>query len=931
VLGDTLGVSVTVDFHLVGREEELGRLEEFVAGVTEGPRAVVIRGEAGIGKTSLWRAGIDAAQRAGARVLLTRCAEAEMPLPLGGLSDLLETALPEIGDELAEPERRALAVAVGLEVPSEQTPGRVALPRAFLACVRTLAGHSPLILAIDDVQWLDPPSQRIVAFAARRLGESPVGMLVTQRGAAGDPLDLRRAFDERYAELRVSPMSVGALHHLIRTRLHLRIPRPTLARVHEASGGNPMFALELAQVAHYPGAPLPVPSTLEELVQARVAALPAEVIPLLAAVAAVERPTITLMAGVVDDAHALVDAAARSGAVTLGADGLIHFTHPLLASSAYAAIPAVARQALHAKLAAVSSDPEERARHVALSTFEPDPEAASLLDEAAGRARSRGAPDAAATLARHAIRLTPAGDVGAREQRALAVGTYLMDAAQMARAGEFLDDLLAGEITGTRRARALVLRILVGSDLLEGRRLAEEALQHAGDDAALRARVLLTLGTTPAQLGDFGGTESIVDEALAIAEDVGDPVLLATALGCAAMVAEVRGRPEPTLIERAVVLAGTRPPLQGFSSPRFVLAQLKLSLGDLAGARELLEAELEITRRWGHEDLTQRVLGSLFDLEFQAGNWHRAEQHLETYWRLAFDGDYRLNAAHVGRRQALLAAALGRDEEARRLALETIGRGAEFHFPWLAGVGRWVLGFLALSVDEPADAWDELRFLFQTLDPLGGAEPLQRGLLMLPDAIEAAVAVDRLEEAERLTSSLDEHARARKHRWATLAAKRCRALLLLARGESRAALTAAEAAASGFEAAGFPLDRGRALLVAGDALRRLGERRRAAEKLETAKTVFSELGAALWLRRAENELRRANPRPRRDRELTTAERRVAALVAGGRTNREVAAQLFTTVNTVETHLTRIYRKLGVRSRTELAREVADGTLELGDA
>jgi DNA-binding NarL/FixJ family response regulator len=132
------------------------------------------------------------------------------------------------------------------------------------------------------------------------------------------------------------------------------------------------------------------------------------------------------------------------------------------------------------------------------------------------------------------------------------------------------------------------------------------------------------------------------------------------------------------------------------------------------------------------------------------------------------------------------------------------------------------------------------------------------------------------------------------------------------------------------EVVGIPLDRGRALLAAGEALRRLGQRRRAADKLDAAKQVFAELGAPLWVARAEKELRRARPRLRRDRELTSAERGVAALVAAGRTNREVAAQLFTTVGTVEVHLTRIYRKLDVRSRTELARRVAEGTLDLAD-
>ena len=138
----------------------------------------------------------------------------------------------------------------------------------------------------------------------------------------------------------------------------------------------------------------------------------------------------------------------------------------------------------------------------------------------------------------------------------------------------------------------------------------------------------------------------------------------------------------------------------------------------------------------------------------------------------------------------------------------------------------------------------------------------------------------------------------------------------------------AEESAAGFAAAGFPLDRGRALLVAGDALRRLGERRRAAEKLEAAKAVFSDMGAVPWLQRAEKELRRVSPRPRKDRVLTVSESRVAALVAMGLTNKQVAGQLFTTVSTIEAHLTRIYRKANVRSRTELARMVAAGELHL---
>ena len=166
---------------------------------------------------------------------------------------------------------------------------------------------------------------------------------------------------------------------------------------------------------------------------------------------------------------------------------------------------------------------------------------------------------------------------------------------------------------------------------------------------------------------------------------------------------------------------------------------------------------------------------------------------------------------------------------------------------------------------------------------------------MLPDVVEALVAVGRLDEAEAVLQQLEQQAAALEHRWATPAAVRCRALVLLAHERADEAAAAAEQAAAAFAEIGFPLDRARALLVAGAAKRRAGQRRKAADSLASAIEILDELGAPLWVERAEDELRRASPRPRRDRELTSAERRVAALVAQGMTNREVAAQLFTTV------------------------------------
>ncbi|HEX9349951.1 MAG TPA: LuxR C-terminal-related transcriptional regulator [Gaiellaceae bacterium] len=797
--------------------------------------------------------------------------------------------------------------------------------------LHALARREPVLLAVDDVQWLDPQSQAVVSFAARRLGEGPIGVLTTQRGDGRDPLDLRRALDERVEEIELGALSVGALHQLVRSRLDVRIPRPALARVHSASGGNPMFALEFARSVTGRGGPqfgpLPMPASLDELVRERVAGYPPELRPLLALVAAVERPTPSLLAAIDAGAGALLDEASELGAVTLGDDGVIRFPPPLLASAVYAALPAGQRRALHARVAAVSHDLEERARHLALAAAGPDADVAALLDKAAARARARGAPAAAAEFAQQAVRLTPPAQVADRDDRGLAVVGYLADSGRTTDASAYLDEALARGIAGPRRARALLLRITVDHDLEIIGPAAEEALEYVGEDLALRARALLVLSSYQLYREDVVASEQSARQALAAAEEIEDPALLATALAVVASRADQAGRPEPALRQRSVALADDHGTLPYWPTPRGNAGRALLRDGDLDGAREMLAAELDAMLRRGMEPERWRIVVDLADLECRAGNWQLAEQHLEDAWEVAVDGDDLYAKSFTLLSKARLAALRGRVDESRRLLSEAAAHGDRMHWPYFAAVNRWVRGFLELSRGEPPRACEALEDIPRTLP-----QPSRRNREVMPavaDAVEALVALGRLEEAEELLAALVAEAKA-GHRWAGSAVLRSRALLQLARGETERALGVADESAGEFQTSGFPLDRARALLIAGDALRRLGERRRAAEKLEAAKAVFVELGAQLWVERAEKELRRASPRPRRDRELTSAERRVAALVAAGRTNREVAAQLFTTVATVEAHLTRIYRKVGMRSRTELARRVAEGTLSIAD-
>jgi DNA-binding CsgD family transcriptional regulator len=919
----------TSDRQVVGREDELAHLRDFVAAVAQGPRALCIRGEPGIGKTTLWRAAIEAEAATRLRVLAARCVEAELPLAFVGLADLVRDDFPAVADELTEHDRAALAVAVGLAAP-EGALDTAAVPRAFSALLRLLARDRPVLLAVDDVQWLDSSTGRALSFAARRIGDAPVGILVTQRGEGPDPLDLARAFEgTRFDELRVEPLSLGALAHLIRARVGVRIPRPALARVHDASGGNPMFALEFARsVARGSGpalAPLAVPASLRELVRDRIVEQPEEVRRLLAVAAAAERPTPSLLAAFDAEAPRLLDVAIDRGIVGVGDDGIVRFAHPLLASAAYAALPPSQRRALHGGLAGVADDVEERARHLALASMEPDAEVAAVLDEAAARAHARGAPETAAALAKEAARLTPPADVSAAGERAFAVASYLAAACLTADAARQLDRVLAIEREGPQRVRALLLRVFIEHDLEAAFRLLEEALEHAGDDPALRASVLGAVSVNELWFRrDLAASEAAAFQALAAAEQAGDPARLALMLVFAADVAHQARRPRPDLVDRALALEAVHGTRVHTATVRTVLGKQLLRDGDLNGARRLLERELRAVAGAGAEKFRAELLELLADLETHGGDWPLAARYLDDAWEIASDGDDLFEEAELLAMQARLAALRGDVDAGRRLVAAGIERADRMHWPYLATRNRWLLGSLELALGEPARAWPVLQDVVRT-PTWAGLEVL----VPLADAVETLAALGRLETVDELVETLEDEAR-NGHRWAGAAALRSRALCLLAQGEAAEAATLGRRAADAFEAAGFPLDRGRAQLVAGEALRRNGGRRLAAEQLEAAAAAFSALGARLWAQRAEQELRRARPRPRRDRGLTNAERQVAALVAAGKANREVAAQLFTTVATVEAHLTRIYRKLGVRSRTELARGVADGTLSLAD-
>lgn len=900
-------------FELVGREQELERVREWVGLLGAGPSALLVRGEPGIGKTSVWTAATTAAREAGALLLVSRPVEAELPLGYAGLGDLFGAVATTMVDELPGPLGRALAAALLLRNDSEAADP-LAVGRGTLAALRLLAAHGPVVVAIDDVQWLDAASARALAFAARRLESAAVALAVSLRDGHEDALSISTTFGDAGVEIALGPLTVGALAHLIRTRVDPMTPRRTVLRLHERSGGNPFFALELARA----GADGDLPSSLRQAVQQRLAGVPLVAAPAIE-LAAVVGPTAP---GSFDDGRAL-EAALASG-ILVEREGEVRFGHPLLASGAYDRIPAARRRSMHLVAAERASGLERRARHLGIAADGPDERVAALLEEAARGACARGAPEAAAELAAYARRLTPTHDAQAGARRTMDEADYLLLAADEPAARALADEVLGSGIRGAERVRALMQRALFETDPQAAVGGLEEAVREPHDDLELAARARSMLAwQRGAWLGDVDSALVESRDAVAMAERIADDTTLVAALTTAGLVASLAGDAQAeTHFRRALAITDRVPSAAGDHTPRLAFAHERWWRGDWATAEELLAAERRDAEQRGDDGLLMRLNVLSADFESRRGRWDEAARLLEAalvdardYWRVIAQARRAVLRARRGDRGALA--------DAEEVAASPLADAD----PVIAAAAQYAIGLLDFADGRYRDAAERLVSLPEVSDRSGSRAP--EFAATIPEVVATLVEIGHVEHAEALTRQLERRA-AQLHPWGAAAVDLCHGWLLLGAGETALALDRLAAARLGWEQIGAPWELGLTLFAEGNALRRSGRRRRAAGALERAAAIFAELGAAAWRQRATEELRRARPRPRRDDSLTAAEDRVAALVSTGYTNKEIATQLFTTVATVEAHLTRIYRKIGVRSRTELTRRIADGAVLIGD-
>jgi DNA-binding CsgD family transcriptional regulator len=920
-----------MDATIVGRERELGAIGDFVSGVDGPAGSLLLAGAAGSGKTTLWRVGSHQAESNGVAVLSTRPLEAEAKLAYAGLGDLLSNRHDAIG-ELPAPQAHALRAALMLEAPTTAAVDERGVSLGFLGVIRALVRERSALVAVDDVQWLDRPSARALVFAARRLATEPVAFLIALREESRSGLDFApELVFPRYVELDVGPLTLNEVHSLLQARLGIVLPRPTLRAVYETAGGNPFFALELARAiadraaSHAPRDAPPVPATLRELVGARVAALPDGTRKVLLAAAALAEPTLGLVQAATElDAAKALGPAVTAEIVAVGA-GRVQFAHPLLAAASYSAAEPAARRDIHARLAMLVRDPEQRARHLALATQGPDAEVAAALDQAARLARARGAPGAAAEFLEDARALTPPDRSDEARRRSVNAAGHHFAAGEARRARVLLEEAVAELPAGPERAHALLVLARLRSyddDIRAAVELFETAIAEAEDDPAILGLAHEGVAGNLFRLRErFAAAVEHAREAARIARVIGDTELYSAALG-SQLIAEAslgleRARETFAAAEAAVDSGSVTRVLQGSA---FSVAVVRMWWEELDAAKESFERMLEQAAAIGDESSVPYIHVLLAQTECLRGRYDVAARHAAEGGIRAEQGGQETLFAYTLSLRALADAYRGEESSARaaaahalRLAGTTAGRPAE-QFATAA------LGLLELSLERDEAAVEVLAPLVAFAREQEMHEP---GLIrFVPDLVEGLVALGRLEEAEKHLAWFEEHADRLSRRSGQGAAARCRGFFEAARGDLAGALTAFERALTHHQAAPIPFDRARTLLALGAARRRAKERRAARTALEQARELFASLGTKTWEQRAGAELARIGGRAPSSGELTPVERRVAELVASGRTNREVAVALFLSTRTVEGHLSRVYGKLGVRSRVELTRKLA---------
>jgi DNA-binding CsgD family transcriptional regulator len=904
---------------VVGRERELAALRAFLLG--DGDAALVLIGWPGVGKTTLWEACVDEA-RNGLRVLTARPSDAEARLVFGGLIDVLDGVTSEELAHLPAPQREGLEVALlRRAAPADGAPPANAVAVGLLGALRALSADERLLVAIDDVQWLDSASATALAFAARRLDSDRAAFLLARR--PGPVTTLEQALEPQGVErIELGGLSLGGTRRLLLERLGLSLSRPVMRRLFDATLGNPLFALELGRTLVADGVPalgaeLPVPERVDELLGTRVAALPEAPRRLLTIVAL--SPDLRLGQLLrVSDESALAEAV-DSGVLVVDGEH-VRAAHPLVAAAAARDCPPAERRALHRLVAETGIDGELRIRHLALAATEPDATLAETVSTAASSAARRGAAPAAAELAEHALRLTPTEDP-AHVDRLLQLGAYLEIAGEKQRLGDLLLPVVDVLPAGPARARAWFL--LTGGDVTSNREILdffERALAESADDPRLRAAILgeLAANVAAVRVERIAMTNAWAEEAVELARGVEDgaelPVLYALA-----WTRSLGGHPVDDLCRRFRELTEDVAFYMA-PSPERVAAQRLVWRGAIDDARTALTGLMDMADERGEPSSYALQRLHMCELELRAGGWDVAERLLDE-WAESSDSELLLWPMYE-RCRALLA--VGRGDTAAALAWgdEAVARARRTGSNWDLLEATRALGAARLLSREPETAAELLRRAWDHTEREGVSDP--GAFPAAPELVEALVELEEIGESSAVAARLGELSEAQDHPWGIVTTRRCRAAIRLGQTYDDHDVSELEDVAVEYARLGLAFDAARSVLVLGRSQRRHRKWGAARDTLGRAAAAFDDLGSHGWADASRAELDRVGARKAPDAgELTRAERRVAELAAQGLTNKEIAQRLVVTVSTVEFHLSKTYAKLGIRSRAQLAARLGE--------
>ena len=911
---------------LLGREREQAQLDELLEDARAGrSRVLVVRGEAGIGKTAL----LDYAAERATDMTVVRALGVESEAEIE-FSALLEVVRPLLGlvDELPPAQAAALRGALGLA--AADVGDRFAIGAATLGLITAAAEHRPVLVVVDDAHWLDGSSAEALLFAARRLDADRVAALVAFREGESHRLD-------------ASGLDVLLLHGLdARSASAIleragQVARPVAEQLYRLTRGNPLALLELPSVlseAQLAGTeplddPLPVGVAIERSFARRAAALGEdERRALLAASLSTSSDLEPLEAalGELGLPEQALAAAVAAGLIRVSG-ARFEFHHPLVRSAVSQTAAPSERRLVHRALARAldgGRDDERRAWHLAAAALGADEEAAAALEAAARRARERTGFSAAARAFERAAGLSP--DDRDRARRLAAGAEAAWQAGSTTRATALLDEAL-GRTSDPRLCGGLLalrgrIEHLTGPVASAQERLLRAARLLEPTDPVAAAAVLTDAAEAYVFAGEAAAGLAAAERARGLAprdggaEDVLAELALGEALVHAGRFDEAAGH-----LERgtATVLEdGER-----HDDPR-LLARAVIGLGYLERsdeARRLGERAVALARDRGAAGALPYALEALQWQTLRSGRW-TVSVTLGTEARsLAQITGQSSVLAHVAVELGSVAAGRGRDEECRRLVGESFvlaaSRGVGLVAPW----GECVLGLLELGTGRVEEAAARLERVAAEQRARGGL--YDRDACPHPDLVEAAVRLGDLDRAAAALGQLEQLAPGLSPRWRAPLLARCRGLLAADDAfepKFRESLDA-------HQELDDPFALGRTLLCLGERLRRAGRRRDARVELRRALELFERLGATPWIDRTAAELRASGETLRRrdpehDDELTPQELQIALLVAEGRTNRDVGAALFLSPKTIEFHLSRIYRKLGVRSRAELIRKLA---------